>query len=62
MDIIEALKKSKPSEKDSEETIRLKSEIYDLCHSNPSLSCRGPECPLHDVMVMCETKRRLGLF
>lgn len=43
-----------------EENRLLKLAIYKSCHNEPHKRCIGEECPLHDVMEMCETKYRLG--
>ncbi len=63
IDITQALKNCKPTQKsDSDETKKLKSIIYHECHSKPNQLCKGSNCPLHDVMEMCEKRHRLGLF
>jgi len=34
--------------------------IYLECHKYHYTKCKGAECPLHDVMNMCEKRYRLG--
>ena len=60
--VANALKNSKNPKSDSDEIRKFKSIIYHNCHSNPRQMCIGRECPLHDVMELCEKRHRLGEF